>query len=71
MTMKQIVSVGARATAVISDYVGGREVMIAAGLLLIWWGFREVSPPAALGIPGAVLVWMALPSRPPFIGGKE
>lgn len=43
------------------------DVLLAVGLGLIAWGFWDVSRPVALGVPGAVLVWYALPPRPPFI----
>lgn len=48
--------------------VGPREGTVIVGLALIWLGLRDVSAAAALAVPGAVLVWMALPPRPPFIG---
>ena len=35
-------------------------LMVAGGCWFVWW-------PAALIVPGAVLLWLALPSRQPFV----
>ncbi len=43
-----------------------RELIFLAGLLLVCSGLALVSVPAALIVPGAVLVWLAIPAR----GGK-
>lgn len=70
--MKKRALKATRAIAVwLISHVDQREVLVFAGLALIWLGLRDVSSAAALAIPGAVLVWLALPPRPPFIGGKE
>lgn len=60
-----------RLLGLVGQYAGRQELMVLAGLALLWSGLRIWSPAAALAIPGAIVVWMALPSRPPFIGGKE
>lgn len=43
------------------------DLLVLAGLVLIVAALWDVSRPAALGIPGVVLVWIALPPRPPFV----
>jgi hypothetical protein len=45
------------------------DVLVILGLALIAVGFWDLSRPVSLGVPGAVLVWYALPSRPPFLKG--
>lgn len=52
----------------LANQVGQRELVVIVGLALIAMGLREVSTAAAFAVPGAVLVWMAIPSRPPFFG---
>jgi hypothetical protein len=50
----------------IAGVVDRSDVLVLVGLVLIataLWEYR----PAALGIPGAVLVWYGLPTRPRFI----
>ena len=56
-----------RAWAMISISLDRRDVLVLVGLLLIAIGGWFVFWPAAFFVPGAVLVWYALPSRPPFI----
>ncbi len=43
------------------------DLLLVGGLALVVLAFWEISRPAALGIPGAVLIWYALPAREPFI----
>jgi hypothetical protein len=43
------------------------DVLLLAGLGLVAVGLWEVSPAAALAVPGVILVWLAVPPRPPFI----
>ena len=44
-----------------------RDSMIVAGLLLVSYGGWLAWPPLAAIGPGLVLLWFALPPRPPFI----
>lgn len=44
-----------------------RDVLVLVGLGLIAIGCWCIYWPAAFLVPGAVLLWYALPSRPPFI----
>lgn len=48
--------------------VGRDELFLAGGLGLLGYGL-SLTPwlPAAFIVPGAVLVWMALPPRRPFV----
>lgn len=43
------------------------DVLVVLALLLISCGLWEVSRAAALAVPGVVLLWLALPPRPPFV----
>lgn len=45
-----------------------RELVFAVGLGLIAYGLSLVSTPAAFIVPGAILVWLAIP--PPIKGSK-
>ena len=54
----------------VASQVGFAEIILVYGLVLIAYGLWEVSRPAALAIPGFVLVWLALPPRPPFFRSK-
>ncbi|MGE0460911.1 MAG: hypothetical protein AB7Q16_06040 [Vicinamibacterales bacterium] len=48
--------------------VGRDELFLAAGLGLLGYGLSLTPwPPVAFIVPGAVLVWMALPPRRPFV----
>jgi hypothetical protein len=51
----------------ITSLVGANEIYIGAGLVLVSIGCWLVWRPAAFLVPGAVLLWMALPARLPFI----
>lgn len=63
------VQLGARrAIAAISNEVGRDELFLGVGLGLLGYGLW-LTPwsPAAFIVPGAALVWMALPPRKPFV----
>lgn len=47
--------------------IGSDEILIGAGLGLIAAGLWDVWRPGALIVPGAVLVWIGLPQRAPFV----
>ena len=57
--------------------IGWDEVFLVAGLGLVVWGLWPVWERLALIVPGAVLVWIALPqraafmARPPEAGRKK
>lgn len=42
-----------------------REIVFALGLALVTTGLALVSLPAALIVPGILLVWLAIPPRKP------
>lgn len=44
------------------------DLLVVAGVSLICVGVWQVFQPAALAIAGAVLLWVGLPTRPPFVG---
>jgi len=46
------------------------ELLIVVGLALLARGFWLAWPPAAYIVPGALILWMALPSRSAFIVRK-
>jgi len=58
----------ATAGRAIASEVGRDELFLAAGLGLLGYGLW-LTPwqPAAFIVPGAALVWMALPPRRPFV----
>lgn len=41
-----------------------RPLVFVIGLLLTCVGLAQVYPPAAWVVPGALLVWLAIPPRP-------
>lgn len=47
-----------------------RDALVGLGLLLIAIGCWSIFPPASFVVPGSVLVWYGLPSRPAFIEKK-
>lgn len=51
----------------ISSEIGRDEIYLAAGLALIAAGCWLTWRPGAFLLPGAVLVWIALPCRAAFI----
>lgn len=44
-----------------------REIVFAIGLALMTGGLALVSVPAALIVPGVLLVWLAIPPRGPKV----
>ena len=44
-----------------------QDVLLVAGLAMLFAGFWLWHAPAALIVVGAILVWFALPPRQPFI----
>jgi hypothetical protein len=47
--------------------VDRQDVLVVVALVLWGVGFWRESVAVALGCPALVLLWYALPSRPPFI----
>lgn len=45
--------------------IGLPDLVLVAGLCLLAVGLRAIYPPLAYIIPGAILVWLAIPPRPP------
>lgn len=56
-----------RAIALASAAVDKEDVLMLAGLALLAAGLWLVSHAAALIVPGLILLWIFLPSRPPFV----
>ena len=52
---------------VIVRLIGPDELCLLAGLGLVSWGFSWCWAPGSLLVPGAVLVWIALPQRTSFV----
>lgn len=52
--------------------VDASDVLVLIGLSLVGAGvWQLVSPPAASVAVGVVVLWYAMPPRPPFIGGTK
>lgn len=51
----------------VAGAIGLQEVLVVIGLIALSAACWEIYRPAAYGVPGAVLLWWSLPSRPPFI----
>lgn len=49
--------------------IDGGDVLLVVGLILVTCGLWDISRPAALVTVGAVLIWIALPPRSPFLRG--
>lgn len=50
------------------DYMIGQvEFWLAIGLIMVGAGFWILHPALGLIVPGAVLCWIALPMRHPFV----
>lgn len=49
----------------LASMVGPKEVCLLSGLALLSWGCALIWSPAGFVVPGSILVWMALPPRPP------
>lgn len=47
--------------------IGRDEALITVGLLLLARGLWLAWPPAAYMVPGAIILWIALPSRTVFL----
>lgn len=57
----------ARVGTILADAIDKEDVLTLLGLILVASGLWSVSRAAALLVPGAILLWMFVPSRPPFI----
>ena len=53
--------------ATFKEVLGGDEIILVAALALITCGLWLLAGQATLLAPGFVLLWVALPSRVPFI----
>lgn len=56
-----------KAFAALVGAVGADEAVLVCGLAAVTAGVWAVLGAAALAVPGAVLVWVSVPSRRPFI----
>ena len=46
-----------------------RDLGLVAGVGLVGYGLWAVSPPVSLAVVGAIVLWVCLPPRAPFIRG--
>lgn len=53
--------------AAIAGIVGVDELLLVVGLVLITAGLWPVLDAVAFAVPGAVVLWIALPQRSPFV----
>ena len=51
--------------------IGRADVVVLTGLACLTAGAWSVTGLAALILPGMVLVWYALPTRPPFVQRQD
>ena len=65
--LRKLVAIGGLSLAWVIDTIELGDVLTVLGLVLLGVGLWRVSPAAGLAVPGAVLLFYALPSRPPFI----
>lgn len=56
-----------RSVAWLTQLLGPDELALVGGLVLIGVGLWNLWRPGVFIVPGAVLVWIALPERKPFI----
>lgn len=57
----------ARLVGLLATEIGVDGALLACGLLLLSYGSSLVYPPAGFIVPGVVLTWNWLPTRPPFV----
>lgn len=50
---------------------GRDDLVVLGGLAMLTAGAWSTLGLAALSLPGAVLVWYALPTRPPFVSRQD
>lgn len=62
-----ITFVSGRAAAWAADAIDKEDLLTLVGLLLVASGLWSVSRAAALILPGLILLWMFIPTRPPWI----
>jgi hypothetical protein len=65
--MRKGVDIARRAASAVTHVIGVDEVGLIAALLLIAVGFWDLWRPGAFLVPGAVLLWIWLPVRKPFV----
>lgn len=46
-----------------------RDLGLVVGVGLVGYGLWGVSPPVSLAVVGAIVLWVCLPPRAPFIRG--
>jgi hypothetical protein len=47
------------------------QALLVVGLGLVSYGAALLHPAAGFLVPGALLIWWTLPSRPPFVSGPR
>lgn len=60
-----------RASSVITSIIGIDELLLLTGLVLLTAGLWPVLDRVALTVPGAVLVWMTVPTRARFVAPPD
>ena len=58
-------------TRVLRELVGPAELIVGLGLVLIGLGLWQFDARIASVAIGAVLLWYALPTRPPFVARRD
>lgn len=56
-----------RALLVAAKEIGADGALLSTGLSLLGYGAYLIYPPAGFIVPGLVLVWIAVPTRPGLI----
>lgn len=62
-----VLSRARRGLELVKSFIGPDEFALVGGLIFIGVGLWNLWRPGVFIVPGAVLVWIALPERKPFI----
>lgn len=59
-----------RLSRALAAAISAREILLTLGLALVGRGCYLLHPAAGWGVPGAIIIWWALPQRPRFLEPK-
>lgn len=64
---RTIAALTSRALRSIGSEIGPDGALLSLGLLLLAYGAYQIHPPSGYVVPGVILVWQYLPTRPTFV----